>query len=179
MDGSCLWVFGYGSLMWNPEFPYDERVLATLPGYARRFCMRSIHHRGTHERPGLVLALDSDDTAECSGLAFSVPDCAQAETLERLRARELVSSAYLERILPVSLADGRQVEAAVYVVDTDHAQYCGHLPLEQQAEIIAGATGGRGPNAEYLFSTTDQLGELGIRDSELAWLANRVKMLTK
>lgn len=179
MDGSCMWVFGYGSLIWNPGFPHDETVLATLPGYARRFCMRSIHHRGTPECPGLVLALDPDGASQCSGLAFSVPGAAQTDTLERLRERELISSAYLERILPIGLADGRQVKAVVYVVDTGHAQYCGDLPLEEQAGIIARATGGRGPNTEYLFNTAAHLAGLGIEDSELAWLANRVRILTK
>jgi len=179
MESGYLWVFGYGSLMWNPDFPYDERVLASLPGYARRFCLRSIHHRGTPEHPGLVLALDPDDTSRCGGLAFAIPEVARAETLGRLRERELVSSAYLERILPVGLADGRRVDATVYVVDTDHAQYYGGLPLERQAGIIARAAGGRGPNREYLFNTAAYLTELGIKDDELAWLADRVRILTK
>ncbi len=179
MEDGHLWVFGYGSLIWNPGFPYEERVLATLPGYTRRFCMRSIHHRGTRDLPGLVLALDPDDMSQCTGLAFAVPAVARAETLEGLRERELISSAYLERLLVVRLADGRQVEAVVYVVDTNHTQYCGSLPLEQQAEIIMRASGGRGPNMEYLFNTAARLAELGIEDSELVWLADRVRMLTK
>ena len=179
MDNDHMWVFGYGSLIWNPGFPYEERVLATLPGYARRFCMRSIHHRGTQDHPGLVLALDPDETSQCCGLAFSVPGVAQADTLQRLRERELVSSAYLEQLLPVGLVDGRHVRAIVFVVDTDHVQYCGRLPLEQQARIIARATGGRGPNTEYLFNTAAHLTELGIKDDALVWLADRVRLLTK
>ena len=179
MNDDHLWVFGYGSLIWNPGFPYDERVVATLPGYVRRFCMRSIHHRGTREQPGLVLALDPDATSQCTGLAFAVPGDAKTDTLQRLRERELVSSAYLERILTVGLVDGRQVEAVVFVVDTAHVQYCGGLPLEQQAGIIAQASGGRGPNTEYLFNTAAHLAELGIKDSELAWLTDHVQMLTK
>lgn len=169
-----MWVFGYGSLLWDPGFDVAEDVLATLTGYARSFCMRSIHHRGAPEAPGLVLALDAADAAECHGVALRVPAGAEAETLAYLRARELVSSAYLERRLPVTLADGRVVEAITYVIDPDHVQYCGGLPLETQAQIIATATGGRGPNHEYLTNTARHLHTLGVADPELEWLSRRV-----
>jgi len=90
----------------------------------------------------------------------------------------LISSAYLEKMLHVALADGRKVEAVTYVIDPDHVQYCGGLDLEEQARIIARAVGGRGPNTEYLFNTAAHLGELGITDRELDWLARRVRALT-
>lgn len=173
-----LWVFGYGSLMWNPGFDHCERVLATLPGFARTFCMRSIHHRGTVENPGLVLALDPHPDQVCRGLAFRVTPGAEGGTLAYLRERELVSSAYLEVTREVYLADGRHAEAVVYVVDTDHDQYCGSLPLEEQARIIAGAVGGRGPNPEYLWNTVAHLRDLGIQDAELEWIGARVCELT-
>ncbi len=179
MNDAPLWVFGYGSLIWNPGFPFAERVLATLPGYARTFCMRSIHHRGTPEDPGLVLALDAHDEAHCQGIAFRVTDAARDETLAVLRERELISSAYLEKVLHVELHDGRRIDAVTYVVDTAHVQYCGGLPLEEQARIIACAAGGRGPNTEYLYNTTDHLSELGIEDSDLTWLAEKVRTLAK
>jgi len=178
MNDGTLWVFGYGSLMWNPGFDYTERVLATLPGYARTFCMRSIHHRGTPEHPGLVLALDEAD-ASCQGLALCVAPDKAADTLEYLRERELISSAYLEKELMLDLSDGRRVSAVTYVVDADHVQYCGGVPLAEQAEIIASAIGGRGPNTEYLYNTADHLGELGIADPDLTWLAEKVRQLTK
>ncbi|MDJ0628016.1 MAG: gamma-glutamylcyclotransferase [Rhodobacter sp.] len=177
MRDARLWVFGYGSLMWNPGFEFEERVLATLPGYARTFCMRSVHHRGTHTDPGLVLALDEHPETECHGLAFAVTPTRAPETLEYLRERELISSAYLEKQLPVDLQDGRQVEALAYVVDTEHVQYCGGLPLEEQAGIIATAVGGRGPNTEYLYNTALHLEELGIEDADLTWLAEKVRTL--
>jgi cation transport protein ChaC len=179
MDDAPLWVFGYGSLMWNPGFPYRDRVIATLPGYARTFCMRSIHHRGTDEAPGLVLALDEHPGAECQGLAFLVAAQERETTLGYLRERELISSAYLEKMLDIELADGRTVTAVSYVVDTDHVQYCGGLPLEEQAGIIATAIGGRGPNTEYLYNTALHLAELGIEDAELTWLAERVRSLAE
>jgi len=172
-----MWVFGYGSLVWNPEFPPAERIVARLHGYARSFCMSSIHHRGTPDTPGLVLALDARPDASCTGLALRVAPGYEAETLVRLRERELVSSAYLERHLPLDLADGRRVEAVAYVIDQDHDQYLGTLSLEEQARIIAGATGGRGPNHEYLYNTSAHLGELGSSDSELDWLAARVRAI--
>lgn len=172
-----MWVFGYGSLMWEPGFAWQERVLARLPGWHRSFCMRSIHHRGTVERPGLVLALDRAPGAVCQGVAYAVASEHVADTLAALRERELISSAYLEKLLRVTLADGRQVEAVTYVIDPDHAQYCGGLALEEQARIIAGATGGRGPNRDYLWNTAAHLTELGIADPDLDWLSERVRRL--
>lgn len=172
-----MWVFGYGSLIWNPEFPVAEYHIARADGWHRSFCMRSIHHRGTEAEPGLVLALDADPSAHCDGVAFRVAPGAEASTLEALRARELISSAYLERWLPISLADGRRVEALVFVIDPDHVQYCGGLPLEEQAQIIAHAIGGRGPNRDYLHATAQHLAELGIADEGLEWLSARVNAL--
>ena len=172
-----LWVFGYGSLMWNPGFPVGESYRATLGGYHRSFCMRSIHHRGTVDDPGLVLALDAHATANCEGLAFRVETGAEGPALAELRERELISSAYLEANCTVTLEGGREVEAVTYVIDRDHDQYCGDLPLEEQAQIISRAVGGRGPNTEYLFNTVTHLAEIGVHDDELQWIADRVRAL--
>lgn len=177
MSNTELWVFGYGSLMWHPGFAHVEKLTATLPGYWRSFCMRSIHHRGTEDHPGLVLALDEHGGAECDGLAFRVCPESHGETMAALRERELISSAYLERELEILLHDGRRVTAVTYVIDPDHVQYCS-LGLEEQAQIIATAVGGRGPNTEYLYNTADHLEELGIEDADLTWLAMRVRELT-
>lgn len=174
-----LWVFGYGSLIWHPGFPVAERRVARLSGWHRSFCMRSIHHRGTEDHPGLVLALDRSEGAVCDGVAFRVQAGAEDETLASLRERELVSSAYLEVTLPVDLSGGARVEALAYVIDPDHVQYCGGLPLEEQAQIILSATGGRGPNRDYLWSTVEHLDELGIADPDLSWLAARVRELAR
>ncbi|MFU1477552.1 gamma-glutamylcyclotransferase [Roseovarius sp. C7] len=170
-----MWVFGYGSLVWNPGFEPVEKVIASLPGYARSFCMRSIHHRGTEEVPGLVLALDAQEGARCTGVALRVAEDQEAAVLDYLRERELISSAYIEEVLPLDLVDGRRVEAVTYVVDPHHVQYCGGEPLEEQAQIIARAVGGRGPNTEYLFNTVAHLVELGIGDDDLEWLVGRVR----
>jgi cation transport protein ChaC len=175
---SRLWVFGYGSLIWNPGFGVAERRLARLDGWQRSFCMRSIHHRGTVDDPGLVLALDRQPGAHCQGVAFAVTPGAEDETRATLRERELVSSAYLEATLPVRLQDGARVSALVFVIDPDHAQYCGGLDPEEQARIIARATGGRGPNRDYLFATAEHLHALGIADPALDRLAARVRALS-
>lgn len=177
MTEEPLWVFGYGSLLWNPGFEVAERQLARLSGYQRSFCMWSIHHRGTEEDPGLVLALDAVEGALCDGVGFRVPDAKRDVTLAYLRERELISSAYLEVTCDLDLSDGRRVAALAYVVDTTHSQYCGGLPLSRQAEVISSAIGGRGPNTEYLWNTVNHLEELGIVDPELRWLADEVTRL--
>lgn len=171
-----LWVFGYGSLIWDPGFPVAERRISRLDGWHRSFCMWSIHHRGTLENPGLVLALDRAEGASCTGVAFRVEPGREAATLFALRERELVSSAYLEMTLPVTTEAG-VLDALAYVIDPDHVQYC-RLDPEAQARIIAQACGGRGRNCDYLWSTAAHLAELGIRDPDLDWLAERVRVLT-
>ena len=173
-----MWVFGYGSLLWNPGFPVARSERATLHGYARSFCMSSIHHRGTEENPGLVLALDEQAEAQCKGLALAVESGHEDRTLHELRERELISSAYVERMLDVHLDNGEAVNAVTYVIDGDHVQYCGGMPLEDQAQIIAHAVGGRGPNTEYLYNTAEHLTEIGLHDPDLEWLSQRVRKLT-
>ena len=172
-----LWVFGYGSLMWHPGFEHSETAIARLPGFQRSFCMRSIHHRGTVDEPGLVLALDKNPDANCEGLAFRVSTGFEESTIAYLRERELISSAYLEAYLPVELRDGRQVQVLTFVVDSDHVQYCHGIPLLEQAEIITAAHGGRGPNSEYLFSTMEHLRLLELVDQDLEWLDGKVREL--
>lgn len=171
-----LWVFGYGSLLWNPGFDCVEQVVATLPDWHRSFCMSSIHHRGTVAHPGLVLALDAADGAVCHGLALRVKPGTEDAALAELRERELVSSAYLETQLMVDLADGRRVQAVTYVIDPNHEQYV-HHDLETQARIISSAIGGRGPNTEYLYNTASLLADLGIEDADLNWLSTRVRQI--
>ena len=173
----ALWVFGYGSLLWNPGFEPAAKVRAVLKGYHRSFCMLSIHHRGSEENPGLVLALDADAAGQCTGVAFQVKPAEEANVLAELRARELISSAYVEANVMLETEDG-QVKALAYVIDPAHVQYC-QFDLETQAKMIAGAVGGRGPNPEYLYNTAAHLDEMSIRDDDMAWLVNRVKALAQ
>ena len=172
-----LWVFGYGSLIWSPDFPVAERHIARLQGWRRSFCMHSVHYRGSVNCPVLVLALDVAAGASCDGVAFLVHAGAEDETLAALRERELISSAYLEHYVQVELADGRQKRALAFVIDRDHAQYCGGLTLEAQARVIATAIGQRGPNRDYLFATAQHLADLGIEDAELTRLTAMVSAM--
>ena len=177
-DGDkTLWVFGYGSLIWDPGFDVVETSIARLDGWQRSFCMRSIHHRGTPEEPGLVLALDKTNDAYCDGVLLRAAPGTEEKTIEYLRERELISSAYLEIDVSVVTRDGRTLDATTFVIDPDHVQYCGGLELETQAKILAKAVGGRGPNWEYLYNTCAQITELGLEDDELHWLRSRVEEL--
>ena len=173
-----MWVFGYGSLLWNPGFSPAEAVTARLDGYARSFCMLSIHHRGTPDQPGLVLALDTAPGDVCTGIALRVKPEEEAAVLAYLRERELISSAYLERQVPLALQDGREVVALAYVIDPEHRQYVLY-DLERQAQMIAHAVGGRGPNHEYLTNTVAHLQTMGIDDPDLTWLTGRVAALRR
>lgn len=171
-----MWVFGYGSLLWNPGFVPVRKVKAVLPDYHRSFCMLSIHHRGSEEEPGLVLALDRDPGGQCTGVAFKVAPDDEAQVLADLRERELISSAYYEDTVTLSTDDGETIPALAYIINRDHRQYC-QFDLEKQAQMIAHAVGGRGPNTEYLYNTATHLDELGIRDADIAWLVARVRAL--
>lgn len=173
----ALWVFGYGSLLWDPGFTPVRQVKARLHDYHRSFCMLSIHHRGSEEEPGLVLALDTQSGGQCTGVAFEVAGHEEDAVLAMLRERELISSAYYEDTVPLITDTGETIEALAYIINRDHVQYC-QFDLEKQAQIIAKAVGGRGPNTEYLYNTTAHLTELGIKDDDLAWLTTRVRALT-
>ncbi|MBL4808168.1 MAG: gamma-glutamylcyclotransferase [Rhodobacteraceae bacterium] len=174
MQENGFWVFGYGSLLWKPGFAFAEKKQARLNGFRRAFCMYSIHYRGTVANPGLVLALDPHDTACCDGVAYRVPAETAAKTLNYLRERELVSSAYYEDTHPVTLECGTNVDALCYIVDRDHEQYTGVLSLETQADMIARSAGSTGPNWEYLFKTAEHLAALGIADAEMESLVKMV-----
>jgi cation transport protein ChaC len=172
----AFWVFGYGSLLWNPGFTPVRQVKARLHDYHRSFCMLSIHHRGSEDDPGLVLALDTQAGGQCTGVAFQVADEEVDTVHAELRARELISSAYYEDTVELVSDEGDKIPALAYIINRDHVQYC-QFDLEKQARIIANAVGGRGPNIEYLFNTATHLKELGIKDSDMDWLVARVRAL--
>ncbi|WP_245259166.1 gamma-glutamylcyclotransferase [Salinarimonas rosea] len=168
-EGADLWVFGYGSLMWRPGFPFRERHAARVRGYHRSLCVYSHVHRGTPERPGLVLGLDRGGS--CRGVAFRVDVAHAQETIAYLRAREQATAVYLERRLATRLADGRLVTALTYVVDRAHLQYAGRLDHEETLHIVRGGVGQSGANPDYVLSTAVHLVELGVHDPHLARLA--------
>ncbi|MGA0607708.1 gamma-glutamylcyclotransferase [Phenylobacterium sp. VNQ135] len=167
------WVFGYGSLMWRPGFPYQERRAATLHGRRRAFCIYSVHHRGTYERPGLVLGLAPGGATR--GMAFRVGEADWEETYAYLKEREQPTETYIEASRAVRLADGRRVEALVFLSDVAHPQWAGALSLEKQAELIAGARGLSGRNVDYLRDLVGHLREEGVRDASLERLLGLVE----
>lgn len=169
-----LWVFAYGSLMWNPGFAHEERVAGRLIGAHRSLCVRSVHWRGTPERPGLVLGLDRGGS--CVGVAFRVAAANAEATLGYLREREQVTNIYREATQRVWLKDGteRAVAAVVFLVDRGHAQYSGPLTREERLHIVRQGHGVGGPNADYVIATARHLQEMGLRDEELDWLAARL-----
>jgi glutathione-specific gamma-glutamylcyclotransferase len=169
-----LWVFAYGSLMWRPDFPFVERVEARLVGAHRALCVYSFVHRGTPERPGLVLGLDRGGA--CRGIAYRVPMAERASTVAYLRAREQVTSVYRESMRPVWLKQSpqRQVSALCFMIDRGHAQYAGRLSLEQQLHHVRQGHGQSGANRDYVIATVTALEELGFRETELHLLAERL-----
>ena len=161
-----LWVFGYGSLMWRPGFAYEDVRPAALTGLRRCFCIYSVHHRGSAERPGLVLGLDNGGA--CKGLAFRVGAAKARETLAYLRAREQVNGVYRETHVPLQLPGrGEPVMGIAYVAERAHPSYAGRLPIGEQARLIRAARGLSGANLDYLVSTLEHLAKLGIREREL------------
>lgn len=172
-----FWVFGYGSLLWDPGFTPVQTVKACLHDYHRSFCMLSIHHRGSEDDPGLVLALDKQHGGRCTGVAFQVADDDTDTVLAQLRERELISSAYYEDTVTLVTDTGNEIDALAYIINRDHVQYC-QFDLEKQAQMIAHARGGRGPNTEYLFNTSAHLDALNIKDADMTWLVRRVRALT-
>lgn len=167
-----FWVFGYGSLMWRPGFAHVTTSRARLHGFRRSLCVRSFVHRGTVERPGLVLGLDKGGS--CVGMAFQVPAALGGEVMAYLRERELVTSVYVERVLPVVLDSGARVEAVTYTVDRGHRQYAGALEVEEAAAIVSGAVGASGANEDYVIATVEHMKALRIRDAWLEDVAARV-----
>ena len=166
-----LWVFGYGSLMWRPGFDFVEQAPARLIGEHRALCVYSFVHRGTPEKPGLVLSLDRGGA--CRGIAFRVPEQKRNETIAYLRAREQVTSVYREVMRSVWLEnDARQrVSALTYVVDRGHVQYAGRLSLQEQLSHVRQGHGQSGANRDYVTSTVKAIEAQGFRDTQLHRLA--------
>jgi cation transport protein ChaC len=159
------WVFGYGSLMWRPGFAYQEAVPALIHGFHRALCVYSWVHRGTPERPGLVLGLDRGGA--CLGMAFRIDPARWDEVLGYLREREQVTMVYREIETKVRLLGGGAAPAVTYAVDRAHRQYAGKLPVEKLVEIVTDCEGKSGRNDDYVFNTLAHLREMRISDPVL------------
>src|SRR3974390_2704937 len=163
----ALWVFGYGSLMWRPGFDFLERGPARLIGEHRAFCVYSFVHRGTPEKPGLVLGLDRGGA--CRGVAFRIAEKNRTATVAYLRAREQITSVYREVTRSVWLEnEARQrVGALACVVDRGHVQYAGRLSLTEQLRHVMQGHGQSGANREYVLSTVKAIEAEGFRAAPL------------
>ena len=169
--GDDLWVFGYGSLMWRPGFEFIEQAPARLIGEHRALCVYSFDHRGTPEKPGLVLGLDRGGA--CRGIAFRIVAKRRSDTIEYLRSREQTTNVYREVMRSVWLENAarQRVSALAYVVDRGHVQYAGRLSLAQQLRHVQQGHGRSGNNRDYVLSTVKSIEAQGFRDEQLHQLA--------
>lgn len=169
--GQDAWVFGYGSLMWNPAFLYEEQRLGTIGGFHRRFCLWLSRGRGSPDCPGLMLALDRGGT--CRGMAFRIAGAQVRDELLLVWRREMLSGAYLARWVDVKTREG-PVRAVTFVANQTHQRYSGQLPEAATAERIRLASGELGSCRDYFDRTVDALGAFGIRDAALERVARAI-----
>jgi len=159
-----VWIFGYGSLIWKPQFDFAERRIGTIHGYHRQFCFWVKRFRGTPEAPGLMLALESGGV--CRGVAYRLRRRDEQKNLRKIWAREMLAGIYAPRWVDVKTKRG-DVRAITFTINRDHERYAGKLPDEKVADALARACGHVGSCAEYLMETVAHLEELGIRDARL------------
>ena len=172
-DAKPLWVFAYGSLMWNPGFKTSETAPARLRGWHRAFCIYSEHYRGTPETPGLILGLLAGGS--CRGLAHRLPVRGYERVRRYLWQREIENDGvYVEAVRPIHLGDGRSVPALVYLADRRHRQFAGKLPVDKAARLVRRGHGATGSNIDYVNNTMAHLRDLGLRDRALEALAQRI-----
>jgi cation transport protein ChaC len=175
--GDGLWVFAYGSLIWNPLLDYTERRLAHVPGWRRSFCLSVKSGRGTPEAPGLMLGLAEDlpEGPGCTGVVFRIPESVLAVELDLLWRREMIAAGYTPRWVAIEDGAGAAFGAAIaFTINCDGPAYCGDLPEEEVVRRLASARGRLGTGAEYLFRTHEGLAEMGIVDPFVARLAQLV-----
>ncbi len=156
-----VWVFGYGSLMWNPQIDYAESSSGLVQGYHRSFCCWSVIYRGTFEKPGLVLALDKGGT--CYGKVFRIEADEVEEELQKIWEREMITGFYIPCWVSVQTNFG-ELEAVAFTANPKHKMYINQLSIDEIAACIAAARGQKGTNREYLENTVNQLENLGISE---------------
>jgi cation transport protein ChaC len=172
--GADIWVFAYGSLLWDPGFDFVDSAPAQLYGYHRQFCIYSWIYRGTERHPGLVLGLDRGGS--CHGRAYRVRARNARRVLGYLWDREMTSNVYMHRLLTARRRGprGPSVPCHTWAADRGHPQYAGRLPIAEAAKIIARAVGRSGANHAYLRNTVGHLDALGIGDGPLHRLLDLV-----
>jgi cation transport protein ChaC len=170
---SPLWVFGYGSLIWKPEFEFEARQPARIHGHHRRLCLRSVSYRGTHDCPGVVAGLDRGGS--CLGMAYRIGAAEVPRVFRELWEREMFLGSYRPTWVRAQLLRGAPVEALAFVVRRDAFNYGGRLADEELVAILARACGSKGSSLEYLQRTVAALHEAGLRDPHLERLMHRAE----
>lgn len=172
-----LWVFAYGSLMWDPAIRFTEVRRARVQGYQRRFILKDIHGaRGTREAPGLMAALDQG--GECEGLLFRIDkDAIEMET-DILWRREFIGPAYFPVFVPAHMGEAK-VNALTFVADYDAELIEPELSRAEQLEYLANGSGFLGHSADYLRNIARQFKRLGIQDDEVEGLVKAMNLAGK
>ena len=168
-----MWVFGFGSLMWNPCFDYEIKTAAVLKGYDRKFHIWTTRARGTPDNPGLGLCLE-DCAGACRGVAFRLVEGDVEAAWERLWEREMGSGIYRPAWVSLESEDHDRIVALTFVVNREHPHYAGPMPSERMADIMAGAKGSYGLCRDYLAGTIEEMRKLDVSDSDLEELLSRV-----
>ncbi len=168
--GEPVWLFGYGSLIWNPQIHSVERRVAIVRGWHRAFCLSTRAGRGSPDNPGLVLGLDVGGS--CGGVAFRIADELLETELALLWRREMLAGSYVPRWLDLEDRDGVRFGTAIaFTVNPLTEQYAGNLAKEAVISRLASAGGELGTSADYLFRTCAGLRAEGIHDPEMDGLA--------
>ncbi len=170
---SPLWVFGYGSLIWKPEFEYEAREPARVHGFHRRLCLRSVLYRGTQDCPGIVAGLDRGGS--CLGMAYRIGAERVPEVFGGLWEREMFLGSYRPTWTRADLRRGGRVRALAFVVRRDAFNYCGGLSEDEIVAILLAARGVRGTSLDYLQRTVAALREAGLADPHLQRLAQEAE----
>ncbi len=173
-SGEDVWIFGYGSLIWNPSFTFDLRKKAHLFGYHRRFCLRTTITRGSPEKPGLVLGLDRGGSTK--GMVFRIPESAASKECDVIWKREMLSGAYEPSWVKVKGPGDEVVKAITFIIRRDHPSFVAPQPELECVKIIAEASGIIGSNTEYLLKTEAALSAEGISDPKLTRIAALVRI---
>ena len=169
VPADAVWVFAYGSLMWNPDFVYEESVRATLPEYQRSLCLWSWIYRGTHEYPGLVFGLAPG--GQCVGMAFRIAENRMAATFARLKQREIHADEYVPCVKPIVLENGTTAAGLVFIANTESRQYARDLDLEVVMRSIRTASRAAGSNRDYVMMTHRHCMQIGANDEYLSAIA--------
>lgn len=169
----ALWLFGYGSLIWRPDFPFEQQLPGRLRGWTRRFWQGSTDHRGVPGAPGRVVTLVPRSDATCGGVVFRITPSAVDTVLARLDHRE--KGGYQRHILPIELLQGVVDRALVYVATRDNPNYLGPASIDAIVEQVAHARGPSGDNVEYVFKLADALRALNADDPHVFEIDRRLR----